>query len=350
MKVAFIIPALANKGPVLVVKDLVSGLAKRGVQCMVYYFDDIHEIEMDAPTEQIKFRKRIPFDNFDVVHSHGIRPDAYVFFHKPKPCSARCISTLHNYMKIDLAYQYNAVIAFFATKLWCFFLKKHDIIAVLSNDAKRYYQSWFPSKPVEVAYNSRKIEIENVEILFRENDILELKKTFSIIGVNALLTATKGIDQIIDALPFLPNHALVIVGNGKEETNLKQQALKNCVADRCLFLGYQKSAHRYLKFYDIFVVPSRAEGFSLTWLEAAQYKKNTVCSNIPVFQELLSNDDVTFFELNNISSLTNAIISAAHTDKGQHLFETYSKKYTQYNFVTSYQSVYFRDFSQNLIT
>ena len=340
MKVAFIIPSLANKGPVLVVKDLVSGLVKRGVQCVVYYFDDIHEVEMDAPTEQITFRKRIPFDNFDVVHSHGIRPDAYVFFHKPKSCSARCISTLHNYMNVDLAYQHNAFIAFFATKLWRFFLKKHDAIVVLSNDAKRYYQSWFPNKPVEVVYNSRKIEVENGEILFRENDILELKKTFSIIGVNALLTATKGIDQIIDALPFLSNHALVILGSGKEVAKLKQQAIKNGVANRCLFLGYQKNAYRYLKFYDIFALPSRAEGFPLTLLEAAQYKKNTVCSNINIFQELLTDNDVTFFELNNIPSLVDAIILATRTDKGHLLFETCSKKYSLDNFVIAYQSVY----------
>jgi len=244
-------------------------------------------------------------------------------------------------MKVDLAYQYNTFIAFFATKLWRFFLKKHDAIVVLSNDAKRYYQSWFPNKPVEVVYNSRKIEIANTtDPLAFENDILKLKNQFSIIGVNALLTARKGVDQLIDALPSLPNHALVIVGNGKEETNLKQQTLKNSVADRCLFLGYQKNAHHYLKFYDIFALPSRAEGFPLTLLEAAQDKKNTVCSNILVFQELLTNDEVTFFELNNIPSLVDAIILATRTDKGQHLFETCSKKYSQDNFVKSYLSVY----------
>jgi len=340
MKVAFIIPSLANKGPVLVVKDLVSGLVKRGVQCKIYYFDDIREVEFDAPIERIKFTQRIDFNAYDVVHSHCIRPDAYVFLHKPKKCSARCISTSHNYMNVDLAYEYNAFIAFFATRLWRFFLKKHDVLVVLSNDAKRYYQPWFPKKTIEVVYNSRKINTETTENLNGETEILNLKKSFSIIGVNALLTTRKGVDQLIDALPFLPNHALVIVGNGKEQMHLKRQAEKNGVAERCLFLGYQKNAHQYLKFYDIFAMPSRAEGFPLALLEAAHYKKNIVCSDIAIFQEILTADDVTFFELNNISSLTNAVNDATNNDKGERVFKTCSEKYALDNFVNAYLRLY----------
>ncbi|MDR1951129.1 MAG: hypothetical protein LBP96_02735, partial [Bacteroidales bacterium] len=86
--------------------------------------------------------------------------------------------------------------------------------------------------------------------------------------------------------------------------------------------------------------PSRAEGFPLTFLEAALYKKNTVCSNINVFQELFTNDDVTFFELDNIPSLVNAITIAKNTNKGLHLHYTCSEKYSMKNFVESYLQVY----------
>ena len=340
MKVAFIIPSLANRGPVLVVKDLVSGLVKRNVQCMVYYFDNIHEVEMDAPTQRITFRQHVPFNDFDVVHSHGIRPDAYVFFHKPKRCLARCISTLHSYLNIDLAYQYNAFIAFLFSPIWRFFLRKHDTMVVLSNDAKQYYQKWFPEKSIEVVYSSRVVKVESTDNLAFERDLVRLKHKFSIIGVNASLTRTKGIDLLIDALPLLPEHALVIVGDGKERRRLEQQAIRNGVTNRCLFLGYQTNAYRYLRLYDIFAMTSRVEGFGLTLLEAAQYKKNIVCSNINIFRELFTDDDVTFFELDDIPSLANAIKSAGVTNKEQHLFDTCSKKYSMDNFVESYRKVY----------
>jgi glycosyltransferase involved in cell wall biosynthesis len=211
---------------------------------------------------------------------------------------------------------------------------------VLSNDAKHYYQKWFPNKPIEVVYNTRDIEPDYTTTVAFQNDIVELKNQFSIIGANGELTKRKGIELLIDALPHLPNHALVIVGNGKERKNLEQQAFKNGVANRCMFLGYQKNAHRYLRYYDIYAMASRAEGFPLALLEAARYKKNTICSNIPLFQELFTPDEVTFFELENTPSLVDAVISASRADKGQQLHDTCSDKYSIINFVESYQNVY----------
>ncbi len=295
---------------------------------------------MDAPTHIISFSQAIDFNKFDIVHSHGIRPDAYVFFHKPKACSARCISTLHSYLNIDLSYQYNAFVAFFAVRIWRFLLKKHDKIVVLSKDAKRYYQKWFQKKTIKVAYNATELKIPDDEPLAFESDIIQLKKQFSIIGANALLTKRKRIDLLIKALPLLSNYALVIVGDGKERKHLEHLALRNKVADRCLFTGYQKNAYRYLKFYDIFAMPSCSEGFPLALLEAAMYKKNTICSNIPLFHELFSEKDVTFFELDHVESLANAILSANQTHKGQQLYETCLNQYSIAHFIESYKQVY----------
>lgn len=340
MKVAFIIPSLANKGPNLVVKNLVSGLVSKNIHCVVYYFDDICEIAMDAPTQKLSFTQSIVFNEFDVVHSHGIRPDAYVFWHKPQNCSAHCISTLHSFLKIDLSYQYNAFVAFFAVKMWRFFLKRHDTIAVLSNTAKQYYRKWFPRKSIKVAYNAREIDLSNSETLAYENEIVQFKNQYSIIGVNALLTKIKGINLLIETLPLLPNYALVIVGDGKERAHLERLALQKNVKNRCLFTGYQKNAFRYLKFYDIFAMSSYSEGFPLSLLEAAQYKKNTICSDIDIFRELFSEEEVSFFELDNPKSLVNAILLASQSPKGQHFYEFCLKKYSLDVFTSSYLQIY----------
>ncbi len=340
MKVAFIIPSLAHTGLILVVKDLVSGLVKRGIPCEVYYFDDIYEVEMAAPVKKISFFQRFPFNEFDIVHSHGLRPNSYVFFHKPRACSARCIATLHAYLKADLSYNYSAFTTFIADKLWRFFLKRQDRLVVLTRNAKAYYEQWFPSEKIDVIYNSREIELSCNDVLNFESDIFKLKQTYTIIGANALLNARKGIEQLVDVLTLLPHHAIVIVGDGKERQNLEQRAIQNGVANRCLFIGFQQNAQRYLKFYDIFAMPSRSEGFPLALLEAAQYRKNTICSNIDIFQELFSEEDLTFFELDNLNSLASAILSASRIDKGEHLYETFLKKYSMNIFIESYLRVY----------
>ena len=82
MKVAFIVSRLVNLGPVLVVRDLVVGLKQENIDCTVFYFDEEKEISMDCDTYRISFFEKIDFDAYDIIHSHGIRPDAYLYWHR----------------------------------------------------------------------------------------------------------------------------------------------------------------------------------------------------------------------------------------------------------------------------
>ena len=57
MNIAYILPSLANKGPVLVVRDLVREMKNRGHRCSVFYFDDKIEVAIDCPCRIVKFQK-----------------------------------------------------------------------------------------------------------------------------------------------------------------------------------------------------------------------------------------------------------------------------------------------------
>lgn len=55
------------------------------------------------------------------MHSHGLRPDAYIFLHKPWRLKGTvCISTLHNMVIQDLAAQYNVLTAYLIGNMWMF--------------------------------------------------------------------------------------------------------------------------------------------------------------------------------------------------------------------------------------
>ena len=135
MRIAYILPSLANKGPIIVAKDLVLTMTAHGHSCKVFYFDDIIETEFNCPVQQIKFSRTINFNEFDVVHSHGIRPDTYIWLHKPIICQAKIISTIHNFVFEDLAEQYNKLIAYTFGSLWMFILRRHNKIVTLSKTA-----------------------------------------------------------------------------------------------------------------------------------------------------------------------------------------------------------------------
>lgn len=342
MNIAYIVPSLKNAGPVLVVKELVEQMEKNGHQCHVFYFDDKIELSFTCPISQIRFSSALDFGSFDIVHTHGIRPDAYVFIHKPLHTKTKFVSTLHNYVFRDLSYQYNKLTAYCCGYLWMkLFLSRHNCIVALSKDAATYYKKWIKQSRLTWAYNTRslpqqeKLDSEELKQLqtFKQDSIL--------IGVNALLTDRKGVDLLIVALARLPEYKLFVVGDGKVKSRLIQLAKEYNVYDRVCFAGYHKNAYRYLPYYDIFAMPSRSEGFPLALLEASIIGVSTVCSDIPVFKELYSEEEVSFFELENIESLVASIKNMANKKSYSiAIYHKYLNEYAPHSFYQRYIDIY----------
>ncbi|MBS7812035.1 glycosyltransferase family 4 protein [Roseococcus pinisoli] len=84
------------------------------------------------------------------------------------------------------------------------------------------------------------------------------------------LIPRKGHDLVIGALPALPGHQLVVVGEGPERAALEGLARRLGVADRVRFAGLQ--AHEDLpRFYnaaDVMILASSREGWANVLLEA----------------------------------------------------------------------------------
>ena len=341
MKIAYIVPSLANRGPIIVVKDLVTVMTAHGHDCIVYYFDEKCELNFDCETKRIKFVKSIDFSQFDVIHSHGIRSDIYLFIHKPIFCHCVCVSTIHSFIMEDLASQYNKYFAFLVGKLWIFILKRHNKIVVLSHIALDYYRKWFALNKLSVVYNTRILEMAEKLTDEEEKEIIDFKKDSIILGVNAFLSPIKGVDLMIKSLPYLDNHIkLWIVGDGKSTIELQNLSNELGVRGRVFFAGYRKNAYRYLPYYDLFMMTSRSEGFPLSLLEAMLYKKKIVCSNIPIFREIFSDRDVIFFELDNVVSLVKSIIHALQIDKSPFSHKCYWNSYSPACFYRNYLAIY----------
>lgn len=309
MKVAFILPKLANKGPVIVAKDIIDNIKTKVELIDVYYFDDVKEISFDCNVIKINFFDKIDFDKYDVVHSHMLRPDLYVWFHKKKKNSKTFfVSTLHQNIYDNLKGDYNSFVAYVFERLWLFFLRKHNLVVTLTDVMKNIY-SKKTNLNFKTIYNGRNIT-NNISKGQKNDDfdfLNELKLKYKIIGSHCLLTKRKGINQIIESLVILNEFALVVIGDGQELNSLKKLAIDLGVLERCFFLGYKTDAVVYLKYFDLYVMSSYSEGFPLGLLEAALNKLAVVCSDIPIFRELFPEDKVCFFELDNKNSLAEAV-------------------------------------------
>jgi glycosyltransferase involved in cell wall biosynthesis len=342
MRIAYIVPSLSNKGPIIVVKQLVEQFVKNKHFCVVYFFDEIYELDFNCETIKIDSYNVISFTHFDVVHSHGLRPDRYVFKHMPiDSVSTIFVSTLHNYVFQDLKYQYNRITSLIIGNLWIYWLRKHDKVITLSIDAANYYSQWIDAKKIDYIYNTCCPDVSKLLSNEEITELVNFKSDSILIGVSALLTHRKGVDILLNALPYLENHKLFVIGDGKSRKKLEKLAVKLNVFNRCYFVGYKKNAYRYMKYFNIFALPSRSEGFPISLLEASYFSIPVVASNLPVIKEAFSEEEVSFFDLANPASIIDAIkMVTVKKDLGVNMNKKFNCCYSPDKMYTKMVSIY----------
>lgn len=80
---------------------------------------------------------------------------------------------------------------------------------------------------------------------------------------------------------------LLVVGDGDQRPNLEGEAKTLGLWECVRFLGERNDVHEFLSLSDIFVLPSLAEGLSVSLLEAMSYGLAVVVSDIPANRELV---------------------------------------------------------------
>jgi glycosyltransferase involved in cell wall biosynthesis len=105
------------------------------------------------------------------------------------------------------------------------------------------------------------------------------------VGFTGRLAPQKGLDVLIRAVAQVPGVRTVLVGQGEEEASLRQLADRLGVADRIEFRGWSHEPRRLLSSIDIFVLPSRFEGFPLAVLEAQLAELPVVAADVGSVRE-----------------------------------------------------------------
>ena len=95
-----------------------------------------------------------------------------------------------------------------------------------------------------------------------------------------------------------------IYGGGIIQKQL-QQAI-DTTAVRVILKGEVKDASSLMPQYDVYVMPSLFEGFSLSVLEAMAMQIPMLLSDIPSFKEQCA-DTAMFFDLNNTADFVNKL-------------------------------------------
>jgi glycosyltransferase involved in cell wall biosynthesis len=110
-----------------------------------------------------------------------------------------------------------------------------------------------------------------------------------LIGTLARLVPQKGLDVLLEAFARVPPPArLVIAGAGTLRPVLEARAVMPDLVGRVAFLGPRADSAAVMAALDLFVLPSRWEGFGLVLLEAMAAGRAIVASRVSAIPEVVA--------------------------------------------------------------
>lgn len=216
------------------------------------------------------------------------------------------------------------------------------------------------SKSTENDLLSMNVKIDKIERIYNGIDFNNFKndknlKTRNnegniVVGCVARLVPTKkGQDVLINAISIVkekyPNIVCRFAGdvltiNGKKDMQilkeLSDRVTKLSLEENIEFLGNVSNVPQFMNGIDIFVLPSRVEGFGLTIVEAMASKIPVIASNIDGPREIINERYGILFEKENYKELAEKIIELIENNNLINTDEVYN--YAKSNYDITYMA------------
>ncbi len=239
-----------------------------------------------------EYRKLLKELKPEVVHTHSSLSARIA----AKMCRIKTVNTRHcieGKKKFPISFVYRFVNNFLSS---C-------VIGVSQAVSDNLVQDGFPQKKVRTVYNGI---LPLVEIDEEKKTELRRKCGFSdediVVGIVARMEPVKGHDVFIKAAAMAAekNEKLrfLIVGSGSCEEEIKNEAKKLGISDKCFFAGYIKDVNDINNIIDISVLTSKSEALSLSLIEAMSLGKPAVSTDSGGTKEVVK-DGVSGFVVEN---------------------------------------------------
>jgi glycosyltransferase involved in cell wall biosynthesis len=313
MRIAFVLNSLANSGTNIATRDLICQLKKAYVLDIdVFVFDATDDgLHINVTTIKIDFFSKIDFSKYDIVHSSTLRSDLFVCMKKIfsfKKCNTKYVTSIHNIIEEDLLYSYGKFVSKVISVIWIEIKKNNGAIIVSSQSMYVFYENLLNVKKLHIIEYGRSINpVSDFEVPNSDIKLIEkLRANYKVIGTIGTLTKRKNYSVVIDLLNRYQDYAWVSLGVGDEYEGLMELVKVNKLEDRVNFLGFRTDSRPYYKYFDLLFHPSRSEGFSLVLIDAMSHKCPLLLSKLLVYESILKEDMVFYFDLDDDGSLFKA--------------------------------------------
>ncbi|TBL81380.1 glycosyltransferase family 4 protein [Paenibacillus thalictri] len=214
---------------------------------------------------------------YDVIHAH--HPITGLVMKQLYP-DTPVIMTIHSSFERELIL--NGKIAengpehTFLTSIYRELEDRVDQLITVSNSFKMYL-SEYVQEPERIGVIPNGYDEKRFRPVSHENHIPQLITVCRLVpakGLDILLKACAELKQ--KGLPFV----LHLIGDGPIRQELEEMALQLNIYEEIIFYGYMLHPEDFMPFFDVFVLPSRAEAFGSVFAEAALCGLAVVGTNV----------------------------------------------------------------------
>lgn len=248
----------------------------------------------------IRVTKYIKKNNIEVVHCNSLNAPELLVLKQLMFCKTKIIHTIHG------VGQYSYL------PKWKVALRNRlcDSFIAISNSVKKdMINSGATSQKVQVVYNA--IDLKKFQNIFHKT----FDKEHVVIGnVARMMPEKKGQDILISAMDQLrknyPGIICKFAGGYDAQHESAYETLRCEVKKRNLdrniiFCGNIEDVPTFLRNVDIFVLPSRSEGFGISLIEAMSMEIPCIASNLDGPAEIIGNNEWgELFQVDNVGELT----------------------------------------------
>lgn len=197
-----------------------------------------------------------------------------------------------------LKYKWGGLIALF----WKLLLRSADILTAISNfllerAQKNGYKgkSFLVPNGVDISVFSKDVSVDVTSQIMKK---LDKKDGDVFLVTTGRLTHKNGLDDVIRSLVSLPsNVSFIIIGRGERGADLQELARDLGVASRVKFLGFvpYEQIPEYFSACDIFIRPSRSEGFGNSFIEAMAFGLPVIATPVGGIVDFINDKETGVF-------------------------------------------------------
>ncbi|MEN8076858.1 glycosyltransferase [Clostridioides difficile] len=223
------------------------------------------------------------------------------------------------------------------------YYKNFDKIYCVSEYGRIKFNTQYPylKDKTEVFYNI--INTDEIKKLSHEGKSFEDKFDGIRILTVGRLTKEKGCDILPDIVTNISNKGFnirwYVIGDGEEKEGLAKMIAENNLEDRLILLGSKDNPYPFLKDCDIYIQPSRHEGYCITLGEAKRFNKPIITTNFVGALEQIDNKETGLIVNFNKQEIIDKIIEIIK-DKELRLYMVNNLKKFKYECNDEIEKIY----------